>query len=344
MMALRARRAELVTAVRAAGPDPDPAALDALAALAAIDDELHRAETRAPSGRLQSLVQIHGGLERLRASETPAAVIAAAPREICRSCGFTRTMISRVAGSRWIPTHLEIIEGVDADGGAAFARYVRDAEIPLAHMLLETELVRRRMPALVDDPGGNPRTFKELVGVSRSSSFVVAPIMPTGRVIGFLHADRFGEARPVDATDRDAIWLFAEHFGLIFERAVLVERLERQRSELRRAFAKVAARIDESCESELGLVEPESPLVSAGATAPTSASRLNALLTTREREVLELMVGGATNPVIAQQLVVSQATVKSHVKAILRKLRAANRSEAVARYLRLMAREHEAAL
>ena len=41
------------------------------------------------------------------------------------------------------------------------------------------------------------------------------------------------------------------------------------------------------------------------------------------------MVGGAQNRQIADQLVISPGTVKSHVARILRKLGAANRSEAV---------------
>ena len=47
------------------------------------------------------------------------------------------------------------------------------------------------------------------------------------------------------------------------------------------------------------------------------------------------MATGATNNRIAEQLVITDGTVKSHVKRILRKLRAANRAEAIARYLRL---------
>ena len=58
-------------------------------------------------------------------------------------------------------------------------------------------------------------------------------------------------------------------------------------------------------------------------------------LTAREREVMELVSTGATNSEIGAALVISESTVKSHVKHILRKLRAANRAEAVARYFRL---------
>ena len=48
------------------------------------------------------------------------------------------------------------------------------------------------------------------------------------------------------------------------------------------------------------------------------------------------MASGATNSQIARELVVSEGTVKSHVKRILRKLRVDNRAGAVARYLHLI--------
>jgi DNA-binding NarL/FixJ family response regulator len=60
------------------------------------------------------------------------------------------------------------------------------------------------------------------------------------------------------------------------------------------------------------------------------------LLTRRELDVLRLMAEGATNRQIADALVISSATVKFHTGSILRKLHAANRAEAVTRYLRLL--------
>jgi DNA-binding NarL/FixJ family response regulator len=52
-------------------------------------------------------------------------------------------------------------------------------------------------------------------------------------------------------------------------------------------------------------------------------------LTTREREILEMMAEGLSNRVIARRLGISMYTVKFHVAAILGKLRARSRTEAV---------------
>ncbi len=53
-------------------------------------------------------------------------------------------------------------------------------------------------------------------------------------------------------------------------------------------------------------------------------------VTTREREVLELICAGATNRRVASQLFISEKTVSIHVSRILAKLDATNRGEAAA--------------
>lgn len=55
------------------------------------------------------------------------------------------------------------------------------------------------------------------------------------------------------------------------------------------------------------------------------------VLTERELEVLELVAQGATNQDIADTLVISRGTVKSHINHIMSKLDAQNRTEAVAK-------------
>ncbi len=57
-------------------------------------------------------------------------------------------------------------------------------------------------------------------------------------------------------------------------------------------------------------------------------------LTQRESEVLALIVAGLSNAAIAGRLVVGEETVKSHVRAVYRKLDATDRAAAVGRALR----------
>ena len=69
---------------------------------------------------------------------------------------------------------------------------------------------------------------------------------------------------------------------------------------------------------------------------PRPSTRENpASLTARELDVLTLLAQGLRNAEIADRLVVSRRTVDHHVSAILRKLDATTRGEAVAAASRL---------
>jgi len=63
------------------------------------------------------------------------------------------------------------------------------------------------------------------------------------------------------------------------------------------------------------------------------------LLSPREREVLALVAEGLTNAQIAKRLVVSQETVKFHLRNIYQKLGVSTRTEAAAYYYRHLANE-----
>jgi two-component system nitrate/nitrite response regulator NarL len=69
--------------------------------------------------------------------------------------------------------------------------------------------------------------------------------------------------------------------------------------------------------------------------ADTPAELLVEDLTPRELEVLQLLAEGLSNKAIALQLEISEHTVKFHVNAILGKLGAQSRTEAVVRATRL---------
>jgi DNA-binding NarL/FixJ family response regulator len=70
--------------------------------------------------------------------------------------------------------------------------------------------------------------------------------------------------------------------------------------------------------------------------AMASPFETRAGLTRRERDVLKLMVEGLTNAEIADRLVVSLSTVKTHVSSIIAKLGASTRTDAAA----IAVREH----
>lgn len=104
-------------------------------------------------------------------------------------------------------------------------------------------------------------------------------------------------------------------------------------------------------ESVVPPIEPTLPqMVHAGAPAeaadtapePSAASprAVAQALTPREHEVMERIASGKPNKIIADDLGISEHTVKLHVHHILSKLGATNRTEAAARYL---ASRHDAA-
>jgi DNA-binding CsgD family transcriptional regulator len=284
--------------------------------------------------RKRALAGVEAGLGRLRCMKTSAELVDNVCQEIVRSCGFTRAMLSRVEGTTWMPWithfgHREVRPG-DAD-------WMATTRIPLSSMILERELLETRHAAFVVDASEDPRADKAFVAATRATSYVAAPVIPAGRVIGFLHADYYPSGRAVDRVDCDILWAFAEGFGRIYERTVLLERLNAQRDHVRDTLRTAETIMDKLARGELELARREDERsMASSATALALAgerSSMDELLTPREREVLSLIVVGQSNSAIAARLVISEGTVKSHVKQILRKIGAVNRSEAIARYL-----------
>jgi DNA-binding CsgD family transcriptional regulator/GAF domain-containing protein len=286
--------------------------------------------------RLRGFAAVSAALARMRRIESVDQMMDRAPAELAL-CGYDRVMFTRIDGSVGTPT------AVHVDGDPQWAREIlrvgRAQPLHITHLLLESEMLRRRGPVLVRDARNDPRVHAELVAVTGTRSYVAAPVMPQGHVIGLLHADCYIQRRSVDEVDRDLLWMFAEGFGHAYERATLLTRLSSLRQEVRRANSSILAVMDEFCEADVEVARVEGGdqgvARSAAAMFVTADNRLESLLTPRELDVIRLMAGGDTNAGIAAKLVVSEGTVKSHVKHILRKLRASNRAEAVSRYIRL---------
>ncbi len=235
-----------------------------------------------------------------------------------------------------------VAESVHFEGhpewAAELRAHVRAQRPRLTHRLVEAEMVRRHQPMLVRDPQNDPRTFRPLVVASDTRSYVAAPIMPEGRVIGLMHADSYFTGRTMDELDRDTLATFTEGLGYAIERAILVDRLHTQRDEVSRMIRNTDQIISEVFELDMepthAPVQGDARRASSSMGGPPGTRRSLAAgdLTRREMEVLEQMAKGLTNWEIAERLVVSEGTVKSHAKHVLRKLSAANRAQAASIY------------
>ena len=329
--AVDARATVVRNALELVGDEHALNALDAVLDLASLEREL--VEDGAQR-RTFALLQVQEGLSKLRVVDDVATIVDRAPRELVESCGFDRAVLFRVHEGRMVMESAYF--GDDRDGAEKMVSFAQSVAPPLNHMLLETEMIRRHAPAIVRDARNDPRVNRPIVDFSMTHSYVAAPVMPTGKVIGFLHADRLYSGRLVDEIDRDTVWAFAEGFGYAYERTVLLERMRRQHAEVRRALnsADEAVRALQDADLDLRKIEPVEHSPAARSLAEVQ-TRVLSMLTRREVEVLRLMAAGRTNQQIADELVISAGTVKSHVKRVLRKMRATNRAEAASAYVRL---------
>jgi DNA-binding CsgD family transcriptional regulator/GAF domain-containing protein len=254
--------------------------------------------------------------------------------------GFSRILFSRICNGTWVAC--SAWAGEDEEFAHTMVQVGATSPRRLNGPLLESEMVRRQVPILVRDPQSNPRVHPELVAVTKTVAYVAAPVLTWGKPVGLLHADRSTERPGVHEVDRDVLAMFAEGLGVAFERNLMIDRLQAMRCAADEHLRAANALADDFTLEVMELAgrasAPVEGFVSgADAPRPTPASHDGGLgdLTARETDVLRALSVGKTNAQIALSLFVSEGTVKSHVKHILRKLGAANRTDAVARYHRL---------
>jgi LuxR family transcriptional regulator, regulator of acetate metabolism len=213
---------------------------------------------------------------------------------------------------------------------------LRAQPVSIEYPCIEGEVLRRRRPQIVRRAPSDPITRNAYATVMDWHEYVTAPIRLEGHVVGFLQGDRLGDGPPLDDRDATQMGAFVMWFAIVYERSILRERLRIQRQEMRHVTSWLAGRTSELSDRSITLTpDGIEAAPDGGRSGAASDGALRDLLTPRELEVLELMVQGRTNGEIAREFVVSQGTVKFHVKNILRKLHASNRAEATSRYLRL---------
>lgn len=330
----------------ATGPEP-PGRSEEAAAHAA---ELERLHTRYRT-RVEALEAIEAAVARLRTISSPAEMLGRAPGALCESSRLTRAVLSLVRDGSMVP-QAAYFRGDAAGAGAALEALAGSAP-RLEHPLIETELLRRRRATIVSEAQSNPRVHRPWASVMGWRSYAAAPLVVHGRVMGLVHADADAARRPraLDVLDGDVLWAFAGGLAEAYETASLRRSIRRQRAEMQRFLEWLGAESTELSDAPMelapergGASEPPGRLdVVPGARGVDDRAVFENLLSRRELDVLRLLAGGEANADIAAQLVIAEATVKSHVLNILRKLHVSNRAEAVARYHRLVRRRPDVA-
>lgn len=304
----------VVLASAASTGDEGLALLRIMRALDRMDRRLAELAFAREARALERLTRV---MTRLSQAEGSVQELLSAAPEIACQLGFDRVLLSRVEDDTW---HAELMFIL---GDPVWAAEIVDAgrkkPHPLAEAHNEAKMVANRTPILVtgvrysdDGRWGN----QLMVEASRTRSYVAAPIVASNHVIGMLHADCYGERRDVDELDRDLLGAFTQMLSLVLERAA-------------------GARPKPSLRLQQDDGQPFEELVIRTGRPP--ADPLIESLTPREFEVLRLLAAGCTNTAIARELSIADDTAKQHVKHILRKLQAGNRSAAVARYFRAAA-------
>ena len=211
--------------------------------------------------------------------------------------GFERVIFARLQGAGWRPVAaLPWTTGSDVSAAPP---------VDVDPSSDEYRVLVEQTPVVV-----GPTCAGRLLPADWCRTYLVVPVLDRDAVIGLIHAGYQDPVRKPSAFDREVLWMFSEALSPSFASA-------RAGDALRDLVARMSQVAGELGRSDSGPVH-----------APLTA------LSTREREVLELMAAGQTNGQIARRLVITEGTAKSHVKRIMRKLHAANRTEAVAAWIR----------
>ncbi|BBZ74828.1 LuxR family transcriptional regulator [Mycolicibacterium anyangense] len=268
----------------------------------------------------------------LRNAPSASALAERAPVEV-RRIGFRRALFSRIEEGTWLARSGFAID--DPEFGGALVEIGRTHPRRLNGPLLESEMVRRGVPIVISDPQTNPRVHTEFIKFSGTTSYVAAPVLAWGEPVAMIHADRDGDSE-VDEFDRCILGTYAEGLGLAIERAQLMERLQAVRQATSDYVAGVRAIADDFTADVVDTAALNLESVDDPVHPRMLIDDRGDRLTLREWDVLRNLASGKTNAQIATGLFVTEGTVKSHVKHILRKLGATNRTEAVARYHRMI--------
>lgn len=266
-------------------------------------------------------------LRRLHAAEALGELWQLACETAADWCGFSRALLLTLDDDRLSPSLLGALADTASD---ALRRRALGNPLWLRPGSAESELIRRAEGGRSAGTAVHSLLQDEL-GLEH---YALGTVMPERRVLALLVLDR--PAPEVTAADRDVVQLFCHVLAFSLERAFLRARMRELELELRHLTTSAQAAMREALESAVALPVDYGggPVFANQYPAAHPSAALRELLTERERQIAELLVAGRSNREIAAELHLSPETVKGYVARVLRKLGAANRADAVSRYLR----------
>jgi DNA-binding CsgD family transcriptional regulator len=279
----------------------------------------HDAEEQAR--RLARLRSTHA---RMRRETTVGGLLAFVAASACAECGFDRAVVLTIDDGALRAGDSDALADPASD---RLRRLVLQEPITITPASLEAVL------AAEPDGGAERDWTRPSVAAERLQldELAMEIISLDGHPTALLVVDR--PAPAVGAFDRVLLASFATTASVALEQIVLRVRLAEVASELRHLTAFTQALMHETLNAPLTLPDRRGgavafPLVDV--VERPAPRRWEHLLTGQERKVAELLLVGRSNREIAEALVLSVDTVKSHVGRILRKLGVASRSQAVA--------------
>ncbi len=273
--------------------------------LRALESQIYRYWSSAEAEAESRAVDAIGNLYRCKSLDS---VIHRIPVEVA-GLGFDRVVFSSANGSTWVPRAAHC--PTDPMWSQRYLSGLQDAyEVPVAAARLQSVQVDNRniVHLKADD-----RAF-ELWRRSRSKRFWMIPLSDRGRLMGILHVDCLGDGDGPSRPQFSALRTLGNAVPAIIGHSLRDVTVSDRTTRIETAGTEEAA---------------------DGNTRAEVQSRADATeLSARELDVIALMAEGKTNAQIGRRLVITEGTVKSHVKRILKKTESANRAEAVVKWMK----------
>lgn len=274
------------------------------------------------AGRIRELTGAHRALHACTSVED---LLARGADLGCSVCGFERGLVLGISEGRLTATHTAPPENRASD---RLRRRILGEPVSLRAGSLEAHVVR--------DGGchvGHQGLPSSLAEALELGAFALSAIAADGWISAVLLLER--ESPEVTSADTAFVELYASILAAELERVVQRVRMRELAGEIRRFASSADALTREALEGPVTLdpTDLPPPVLQLDAAPVGESARLEDILSKAEMRIARLLAQGLSNREIADELVLSPETVKSHVARVLRKLGAKNRAEAVYRLM-----------